>query len=196
MADGGGVRNDILAIIQAVDLEYGATLFVDYFADPRFADEVIVTDTFDRQVIYNRTFADSVTVIDDVSKVQEHNRDFADSVAMADASSRLSVFSRVFDDVVVVTDNQTAVLDTLWFLDVADSVTMADNFTFVWNRILFLNLADAVTMGDAVSALTGNLIQLGDAVTMSDAGVLTYYDYAGSDYFLTPFDYVISTRVF
>jgi hypothetical protein len=173
MADGGGRK--IIAILQAVDLEYGASVFVDYFADPRYRDEVVVTDEVTLEMIYARAFADVVTVDDGgFSYTQEYNRFVADSVVMDDAATRVSIFERTL----------------------ADGVTVTDNLSYVLDRVIALPLADSVTMGDALSMKRGDEIGFSDDVTASDAGFLSRYDYAAPDYFLTPTDYVGETRVF
>jgi hypothetical protein len=153
MPDGGG-RKIIHAIIQAVDLEYGASVFVDYFADPRFNDEVLVTDELVTELISQRSFADAVTVTDAVFLQSVFALDLADAVAMSDAFSRTASFNRAF----------------------VDAVTMSDN---------------------AVAAMAGiTNLNFVDSVTVVDAGVVEHYDYAGADYFATPFDYVGERRVF
>jgi hypothetical protein len=125
-------------------------------------------------VIYDRTADDAVTVTDTISTMLVFNAVLADSVTVVDALSRTAIFGQSF----------------------ADNVAMDDNLTAGLDRLLALTLSDAIVMADALSAAGGPVLTLGDVVSMSDAGVVNHYDYAGLDYFLTPFDYVGETRVF
>ncbi|HVQ17932.1 MAG TPA: hypothetical protein VMT27_02710 [Actinomycetes bacterium] len=126
MAD-DGERKITQAIIQPVDLEYGATLFVDYFADPRFADTVLVTDEVTLQVIYNLALDDSVVMSDAFTTSRVLALDLADVVVMSDAFDRTATFS----------------------LSVADGVVMADNVSAVMAGITNLNFDDIVVVVDA-----------------------------------------------
>jgi hypothetical protein len=167
-------RRDVVTAVPDVRLEWDA--WVDYKAPPRFADHIQVFEDFVPEVIYARTVDDRVEVSDTLSTELVLNAVLADSVTVADAFSTAAVFGQSF----------------------ADNVTMDDNLTSVLDRLLALILSDTIVMADALSASDegGPVLTLGDTVSVSDAGVLSHYDYAGLDYFLTPFDYVGETRVF
>jgi hypothetical protein len=165
-------RRDVVTAVPDVRLEWDA--WVDYKAPPRFADHVQVFEDFVPEMIYARGVDDWVVVSDTLSTELVFNVVVADGVAVVDVFSTTAVFGQSFADSVVADDNLTGVLD----------------------RILAMSLADAVVMADALSASGGTILTLGDTVSVSDAGVLNHYDYAGLDYFLTPFDYVGETRVF
>ena len=165
-------RRDVVTAVRDVQLEWDA--WVDYKAPPRLADHVPVFDDFVPEMIYARDVDDWVVLSDTIIPVLVFNAVFVDSVVVVDVFSTAAVFGQSFADSVVADDSLTGVLD----------------------RILAMSLADAVVMADALSASGGTILTLGDEVSMSDAGVLNHYDYAGLDYFLTPFDYVGETRVF
>jgi hypothetical protein len=165
-------RRDVVTAVSDVRLEWDA--WVDYKAPPRFADHIQVFEDFVPEMIYARTGDDWVVVSDTISTMLVFNVVLADSVTVADAFSTAAVFGQSF----------------------ADNVTMGDNLTSVLDRLLALILSDDIVMTDALSAAGGPVLTLGDVVSVSDAGVLSHYDYAGLDYFLTPFDYVGETRVF
>ena len=169
------VRDRARAVVQGGEVEFRA--WVDYEAPPRIR-YVVQGELLEFRVWLDPDgplrMADRVVVTDEITLQVTKTLTLADAVVVTDAVSSSRVIERAF----------------------ADAVAMSD--AFGRTATFSLGLADAVVMADNTLATMGNVTQLApaDTVAVVDAGVLQHYDYASTDYFLTPVDYVSAQRTF
>lgn len=101
------------------------------------------------------------------------------------------VASHTWDDIWIVVQKVDLGYDLMvnydGFLRFAGDVTVTDDVGLL---LRFDTMSENIVVTDHFSSVLATAEVVNDTVVASDAGRVQYYDYAGTDYFVTPYDYV------